>query len=1851
MFFHRYSATSIFTAIVCIACLAPATCDAQAGLTVHGHGYAGRDWYYSDINWLSVSVEDSNGDFVTGLGLDDFVVTESFVPLGGGDPVEGPYEVDIAAQILDGNYDGGFWEDSVGDLKVDIVFIVDQTASMSDDIMAINAEAHAFVDRLVSHNVDFRIAGVGIDETPEGYAFSSFHSNQEMDEVREGIDYIFSSAGDWWSPTTAWDALLWTPWLGYREDAYKVCVIITDITPQTMYGTFWYAPSCTTATLSAVEFFLTDTEANTDIDVYYCLDPDEDVDFEYYYDSSINSRAGDDQSGLAALENLGLATGLRSAPGADPWPFEQDILWGQLVQDGILPSSPLAVTDSKYYLTWDTSLEGTYEVNVNWEDYRLQIIVQVPDPDQPGQFLTASCLNPVKQPDVDLTLNVTDETGNPVTDAWAYLYYPIGDHLEDYIWQNSPDENGRITDTAAPGTYAMVIRDGGHWPFAYQYLRLLDRSMIEIPSEGLTLDVTVDTADREMELAKVRGLLRDIKEWNVTGSPPFRAFAEEAETWLDSLDEGGISWLEMERIKRFYIALTGIVNNSAYAQTEAAQSIEDFQIIVHNIIDIIAAVQETDQTIQEPWRQVLGIVLEIVYDIFTKGEFTAKKQAVEQGLDKLLDYAEEKLVAELKQHVMEQIPAGRYKAPIKGLLDYCTDDEIDYKDWDAVLDAIKGLAFNVALEAAADRFGEEAVDAIFEEIDAPGPVAEVVKLGVKNIMIALVKSGMDGFDDAMEDMYLKTSAYVDDFDVHEEVDRLFSSSAFWSDDEDMGILKEFTLGMTHDFAHLAIPNDDAHQYRQIDNDEYIDVIVKHAVYTIFLKRYYVDKVRTGLDEALDRAQVYVPEGEDRSDWTQAMSSDFFDYRKIVEPLQNQAWNALGIQEPLDAWVDTLEGFVALIEPISDALEFLSFIYPPFDGIAEKLDTLVVVINGLQIVPKAVEFGLEIDCLDRFGSAIHKMYEQAFPGFEQWQSSVTIWATEAGAVEGVAGDIVEFTVIRTGDLSMDVPVNYAVFGTTTNGVDYHALPGVVMLRAGEDTATITIEPIADNLAENTEVVFLVLDTGAYDISFPNIANAMIEDELMPAVSIEATTPAAIEGAFPVPAVPGEFTVTRETDISTDITVNYRIWGTAENGTDYESLGDSVSIPAGHAYATIAVTPLADDDYEGSETVNITLTDGAYALGTSMEAAVYITDNGAGNSVFVNATADIASESGTLSGEFTITRIGSTDRDLTVEYSLEGTAYNGSDYTTLFASVTIPAGESSVTIEVAAIHDDSIEGDETVVINLVPLDTIPDEEEDDYIIGYPSAATVTIVDADSTVVGVAVTDGVAAEGEVVDTGVFTISRAGDTSTDLTVNYTLSGTAQNGVDYDFLSGTADIHAGQMSVSVTVLPVDDSDIESNESVAIAVAEGSYIIGADDTVSITIWDDEQSSSSWHVSADSGNDATGDGSPTSPWSTIGHAMTHAVSVASDATPITIYVDEGTFEEPVVLVPHVSLVGAGPDLTTLRYYDENDTEHVVITAADNSAISGCTISLPDMYDDVTVLLKIDEVVMHVTDCVFDGNDNEQCTAIQVSGMGSSDSVISDCTITNVGTGIWAEFTGVTVSGNLFENISGNAVYVLPVIAKDSDTPYLGGFDEQGVSGMNRFRNIGGLFVQNHSGSDVHAGYNDWGVYTTEEIAAKMNGSIDFDSYLTEELSAGTLFVQLVDDTTREVITGAAIPAVVIDGGNVTATFDPDSSMFSATDLDGTYTIEASADGYEPAERDVVVPEGASVVEILALAPAPSILGDVDNTGLVDAIDVQLVINEALDIDTQQDCDINDDGKVDAVDVQLVINAALGIPIQV
>ena len=104
------------------------------------------------------------------------------------------------------------------------------------------------------------------------------------------------------------------------------------------------------------------------------------------------------------------------------------------------------------------------------------------------------------------------------------------------------------------------------------------------------------------------------------------------------------------------------------------------------------------------------------------------------------------------------------------------------------------------------------------------------------------------------------------------------------------------------------------------------------------------------------------------------------------------------------------------------------------------------------------------------------------------------------------------------------------------------------------------------------------------------------------------------------------------------------------------------------------------------------------------------------ISVAATQPEALVFGPTPGQFTVTRTGATTSSLTVNYSLAGTMANGTGYTLLPDTVTIPAGATSAAITVTPIEDSQAVSSPTVQLTL--------SAELAYIVGSPNMATVTI-----------------------------------------------------------------------------------------------------------------------------------------------------------------------------------------------------------------------------------------------------------------------------------------------------------------------------------------------------------------------------------------------------------------------------------------------------------------------------------------------------------------------------------------------
>ena len=136
--------------------------------------------------------------------------------------------------------------------------------------------------------------------------------------------------------------------------------------------------------------------------------------------------------------------------------------------------------------------------------------------------------------------------------------------------------------------------------------------------------------------------------------------------------------------------------------------------------------------------------------------------------------------------------------------------------------------------------------------------------------------------------------------------------------------------------------------------------------------------------------------------------------------------------------------------------------------------------------------------------------------------------------------------------------------------------------------------------------------------------------------------------------------------------------------------------------ITWTP-AEDQGPSTNTITTVVTDnGVSPLSTtnSFEVVVHDVNSTSLLPVVSVLTLGNAAESGSPTGSFVVQRTGSTEQPLVVNYRLGGTASNGCDYQQLSAAVTIPAGQSSATIDIIPIDNQVEEPSKEVTVTLVP-----------------------------------------------------------------------------------------------------------------------------------------------------------------------------------------------------------------------------------------------------------------------------------------------------------------------------------------------------------------------------------------------------------------------------------------------------------------------------------------------------------------------------------------------------------------------
>jgi len=445
-----------------------------------------------------------------------------------------------------------------------------------------------------------------------------------------------------------------------------------------------------------------------------------------------------------------------------------------------------------------------------------------------------------------------------------------------------------------------------------------------------------------------------------------------------------------------------------------------------------------------------------------------------------------------------------------------------------------------------------------------------------------------------------------------------------------------------------------------------------------------------------------------------------------------------------------------------------------------------------------------------------------------QLSITKQDGEEGGNDGY------FTISFPNDYTSDRPIQigYSLSGAQSSE-DFKALPGTIILPANTNSINIPIEIIDDAKIEGDEFVTITANivTPVYGITFANNTNTLkITDNDKGKVSISNVTVAEQHS--------GEHTLSfdavLDTETATTFSVNYKTEdGTAIAGEDYEAKTGTITFGgAKDEIQHIQIKYYGDKKVEADETFKAILQslsktfDGHLAISTTAHTGIATLEND--DSAVVSVDATNGSENGTKGiFRFYLENGATSDKPITVNYQLDGTALNISakkDYDiTHLTSVTIPAGQDHVDVELTIVNDEIVEGTETVELTNLQLFSDYDSE----ITLSSTIPVLNIIDNDTAQLTIIAVDELE-EGNTGDTKTyrFTVKLNVETGDAFQANYSVTdGTAQR-TDGDYVinpTGTLDFLGNKDEPNYIDVQVNGDDkIEPDEDFIVTLADPS---------------------------------------------------------------------------------------------------------------------------------------------------------------------------------------------------------------------------------------------------------------------------------------------------------------------------------------------------------------------------------------------------------------------------------------------
>ncbi|MXW01658.1 MAG: hypothetical protein F4X59_17865, partial [Holophagales bacterium] len=412
-----------------------------------------------------------------------------------------------------------------------------------------------------------------------------------------------------------------------------------------------------------------------------------------------------------------------------------------------------------------------------------------------------------------------------------------------------------------------------------------------------------------------------------------------------------------------------------------------------------------------------------------------------------------------------------------------------------------------------------------------------------------------------------------------------------------------------------------------------------------------------------------------------------------------------------------------------------------------------------------------------------------------------------------GEVASVTVALSQALASDLSFSWSTEdGTARAGADYRGSRSAAnaVITAGETSTTLTIRTVDDDDMEPNETfaILLIADDLRADVDIgTSRATVTIVDDDEAVLSIGPASQTVAEGEA------ATVTVSLSSPLSNDVSFSWRADdGSATAEADFTAAADgAATIAAGETVATLTIPTVDDDSVEGDETFTVRLSalslPDRCVLGATA-ATTTITDN---DRAFLSISDVSVDEGDTVS--VTASLSSALARELAFGWrTTDGTADDGADYTAQpYTEAVFAAGETTKTLSVSTTDDGLVEGDETFLVTIEPLDLPPGVD-----LGT-TAATATIKDNDSAVLSVGPSPQTVSEGGTVH---FKIEISAAVDDDITVSWsTVGGDAEAGTDYVFATGSVTFAAGDtQGKSISVETVEDTTIEEEETFTVVL-------------------------------------------------------------------------------------------------------------------------------------------------------------------------------------------------------------------------------------------------------------------------------------------------------------------------------------------------------------------------------------------------------------------------------------------------